>query len=91
MWLSSIVEKKGDPPTLEVKGRTFSVAEVATYMSQLTESDFIQKVDLANIEKGGQKSRSYVFQITCAVNPDARLSDVAKPALAADEGKAGGR
>jgi Tfp pilus assembly protein PilN len=88
MWLSSIEEKKSTPPTLEVRGKTFSVAEVATYMSQLTDSDFIRSVDLSQIEKGGGKSRSYTFRITCVVNPDARLSDEFGQTLTVGDNKA---
>ncbi|MBD3315790.1 MAG: hypothetical protein GF344_08395 [Chitinivibrionales bacterium] len=73
-WLSSIEEKKSDPPVLEVRGRTFSVAEVAGYMLALNRSEFIRNVDLENIERKGGDGNAYAFHILCLLNPDARLS-----------------
>ncbi|MDR0307602.1 MAG: PilN domain-containing protein [Chitinispirillales bacterium] len=73
-WLMSIREEAGPPPVLSVEARTYSFHEVASYMSRLGESEFINKVELHDIERVQLNNRNiYRFSISCTVNPDAKL------------------
>ncbi|MBD3345746.1 MAG: hypothetical protein GF401_11855 [Chitinivibrionales bacterium] len=75
-WLTSLREKvSGNTATLEIDGRTFSFPEVANYMSNLTENEYVSTVDLSNIEemKSSDMKSSYRFSIIADINPDAGL------------------
>jgi Tfp pilus assembly protein PilN len=46
-WLISIKEENSTPPVIHIEGRTFSFPEVANYMSQLKDSEYVNSVDLS--------------------------------------------
>jgi Tfp pilus assembly protein PilN len=73
-WLISIKEENSSPPVIHIEGRTYSFPEVANYMSQLKESEYVNSVDLSRIEQIDSQSRLFSFHISCEVNPDAKLS-----------------
>ncbi|NLE01463.1 MAG: PilN domain-containing protein [Fibrobacter sp.] len=75
-WLVSIREENSTPPIIYLEGRTFAFPEVANYMSQLKESEYITAVDLSNIEQVDPKERVFRFGISCTVNPDVKLQGV---------------
>ncbi len=75
-WLDKVEERKDTSRVLEVEGKTYSFSEVALYMSALTESEFINTVDLVNIEQVGGAEKMFKFVILCKVNPDARLRSI---------------
>ncbi len=75
-WVEKIEERKDRPNSLEVEGKTYSFSEVALYMSALTESEFINSVDLVNIEQIGGAEKIFRFVIICQINPDARLQSI---------------
>ena len=73
-WLMSVREEAGPPPVLRIEARTYSFHEVAHYMSRLEASEFINKVELSDIEQTQAHGRNvYRFSISCTINPDAKL------------------
>jgi Tfp pilus assembly protein PilN len=70
MWLNH-VEEKGE--SLLLKGRTFSFPEVASYMTRLGETEYVQSVDVADIKHRDGSGGVFDFTITCELNPDAGL------------------
>lgn len=75
-WVDKLEERKDKSNTLEVDGKTYSFSEVALYMSALTESEFVNSVDLVNIEQIGGTDKIFRFVILCQINPDARLQSI---------------
>jgi Tfp pilus assembly protein PilN len=75
-WLVSVREENSSPPVLHLEGRTYSFVEVANYMSKLKESEYVASVDLSNIEQIDPKENVFRFAISCAINPDAKLSQL---------------
>lgn len=75
-WVDKIEEQKDAENTLAVDGKTYSFSEVAFYMTALTESEFINSVDLLNIEQIGGAEKIFRFIILCKINPDARLKSI---------------
>ena len=73
-WLISIKEENSTPPVIHIEGRTYSFPEVANYMSQLKDSEYVNSVDLSRIEQIDSQSRLFSFHISCQINPDVRLS-----------------
>lgn len=73
-WLISIKEENSTPPVIHIEGRTYSFPEVANYMSQLKESEYVNSVDLSRIEQIDSQSRLFSFHVSCQINPDVRLS-----------------
>ncbi|MBN1758431.1 MAG: PilN domain-containing protein [Chitinispirillaceae bacterium] len=73
-WLVTLKEEASTPPVIHIEGRTYSFPEVANYMSNLKECDYIQSVDLSEIEQTSPKERIFKFSISCAINPNAYLS-----------------
>ena len=73
-WLVTLKEEASSPPVIHVEGRTYSFPEVANYMSNLKECDYIQSVDLSEIEQTSPKERIFKFSLSCAINPNAYLS-----------------
>jgi Tfp pilus assembly protein PilN len=77
-WLVSIKEEITASPIIHIEGRTYSFPEVANYMSNLKECSYILSVDLSQIEKideAATKQKLFRFAISCAINPDAYLTD----------------
>jgi Tfp pilus assembly protein PilN len=72
-WVLSIDERPQTPPVLVVEGRTLSFPEVANFMSQLSESNYIRNVDLSSIEETKEAIKLFRFNISCTINPDAQL------------------
>lgn len=86
-WLVQVIEKPPDP-VLEIRGSTFSFPEVATYMSRLAGSEYIDRVDLTSIiQQSGSPGNVYVFTITCRINPNARMGNMAGVTGASDAPK----
>lgn len=85
-WLVSIKEQNSMPPVLHLEGRTYSFPDVANYMSNLSESEYVQKVDLANIEQIDSKLGVYRFSLSCTVNPDMKLEKIVSLENAEDKG-----
>lgn len=77
-WIISIEEKNQNPPVLGIEGRTLSFPEVANFMSQLSESNFIRSVDLTSIEEAKEDVKVFRFNISCTINPDVRLQTAMK-------------
>lgn len=80
-WIDELKEKKDvatKVDTISLSGRTYSFSEVAQYMMRLKRSEFINEVDLENIEQLSSKSRIYKFIIKCYLNPDAKLGKLVK-------------
>jgi Tfp pilus assembly protein PilN len=75
-WVDKIEERKDAENTLAVDGKTYSFSEVALYMTALTESEFVNSVDLLNIEQIGGGEKIFRFIILCKINPDARLQSI---------------
>lgn len=73
-WLISIKEENSTPPVIHIEGRTYSFPEVANYMSQLKDSEYVNSVDLSRIEQIDPQSRLFSFHISCQINLDAKLS-----------------
>jgi Tfp pilus assembly protein PilN len=71
-WLEAVAEKKQEPPVVDIKGKSLSFPEVAAYMSALIETDYVEMVDLSNIEQTGDKS-AFMFNISCRLNPNAGM------------------
>jgi Tfp pilus assembly protein PilN len=84
-WVVSIDGKDQNPPLLVIEGRTLSFPEVANFMSQLSESNFIKSVDLTSIEETRDALKSFRFNISCTINPDVRLETTAKGDTASTE------
>ncbi len=82
-WIVSIDEKAQTPPVLDVEGRTLSFPEVANFMSQLSESNYIRSVDLSGIEEINGAVKMFRFKISCTINPDAQLEQPAKDTASA--------
>ncbi len=82
-WIVSVDEKDQNPPVLALEGRTLSFPEVANFMSRLSESEFIRGVDLASIEETKDALKTFRFNISCVINPNARI-ETEKPNAAAD-------
>lgn len=73
-WLIEIKEGFGSSPELSIEGRTFSFPEVANYMSNLKECNFVESVGLTNIEQVTDlNEKLFKFYITCVINPDINL------------------
>lgn len=72
-WLVSVHERAGAVPVLDIEGRTRSFPDVATYMEQLKQSEFISSVDLDQLEQIDETQDIYRFRISCGINPNARL------------------
>lgn len=72
-WLQSIKEINGEKPVLSIEGRTYSFPEVANFMSNLTESNYIKTVDLSRIEQVDSKNHIFRFALSCEINPEAYL------------------
>ena len=72
MWLASIAESNQNPPILDIKGRTYSFPEVAAYMSNLDETDYVAVVDLSDIAQNNN-AKWFDFSISCKLNPDAGM------------------
>jgi Tfp pilus assembly protein PilN len=83
-WLISVEEKDQNPPVLSIEGRTMSFPEVANFMSRLSESEFIRSVDLSGIEETKEETKMFRFNITCTINPNARLETETKSEAAQD-------
>ncbi len=77
-WLVSIDEKSQTPPVLAVEGRTLSLPEVANFMSELSESNYIRAVDLSGIEETKEAVKMFRFNISCTINPDAQMEQSGK-------------
>ena len=58
---------------LRIEGRTFSFPEVAHYMTRLKETEYVNKVELSNIEQTDRTVRKYSFSIICDINPEAMI------------------
>ncbi len=82
-WIVSIDEKSLTPPVLDVEGRTLSFPEVANFMSQLSESNYIRGVDLSGIEETNEAVKMFRFRISCTINPDAQLEQAGKDTASA--------
>jgi Tfp pilus assembly protein PilN len=82
-WIVSIDEKPLTPPVLDVEGRTLSFPEVANFMSQLSESNYIRSVDLSGIEETNEAVKMFRFRISCTINPDAQLEQAGKDTASA--------
>ncbi|NLP03993.1 MAG: hypothetical protein GX089_15980 [Fibrobacter sp.] len=78
-WLVSVKEENSTPPVLHMEGRTYSFPEVANYMTSLKESEYVNSVDLSNIEQIDPKQKLYRFSISCVINPDVKLRDSSEP------------
>lgn len=74
-WINSISEraKSSTVSVLDIKGNTFSFPEVASYMTQLEGTEYIESVDLSSIDESGGEDKYFQFAITATVNPDAGL------------------
>lgn len=80
-WIEEMKENKDVATkidTIAVSGRTYSFSEVAQYMMRLKRSEFINEVDLQNIEQLSNTSRIYKFVVKCYLNPDAKLGKLEK-------------
>ncbi len=84
MWLNSVSERSQgtNASVLDIKGNTFSFPEVATYMTQLEETEYIRSVDLSSIDESrADENRVYQFSITASINPDAGLEKQPVPVI----------
>jgi Tfp pilus assembly protein PilN len=82
-WINSCDEREG---TLLIEGNTFSFPEVANFMSRLSESPYIQGVDLSGIEERGQ-AKTFWFSISCRLNTQPMVRDAAPAGPAVAENK----
>ena len=85
-WIVSLNENGSEPSTLTLEGRTFSFPEVATYMANLKNSEYIQGVGLTNIEQKSDKEKVFSFVISCEINPNAGISDIAGSLVGSETG-----
>lgn len=74
-WIVNVTEENSTPPMIHIEGRTLSFPEVANYMTQLRESEYIKDISLALIEQIDAKKRIFKFNISCEINPDVKLQD----------------
>ena len=72
-WLVHVGEKGGEKSLLSIEGRTLSFPDVATYMARLKRSDFVDHVDLRDIEQTDEARKVFRFRISCLINPNAGL------------------
>jgi Tfp pilus assembly protein PilN len=81
-WLEKIEEKKGQSKLIEIEGKTFSLSEVASYMSLLLQSDFVNEIDLKRIEQANSGTDSnqllYSFVFVCSLNSSIKEDDLTK-------------
>lgn len=70
-WLNSIAEVED---RLQIQGVTYSFPEVASFMSGLSESEFISGVDLEKIEQFESKAQMFNFTLNCGINSDVLLN-----------------
>lgn len=75
-WLTSVKEQNSMPPVLHIEGQTYSFPDVANYMSNLLKSEYVQGIELSNIEQINPQLGIYKFSLVCTVNPDIKLNDV---------------
>jgi Tfp pilus assembly protein PilN len=74
-WLISCEEKDSN---ILIEGRTFSFAEVANFMTRLSESKYIKAVDLSGIEQK-DASKTFSFIISCKVNTEVEMDKASSP------------
>jgi Tfp pilus assembly protein PilN len=73
-WLTSIKEEAVVPPLLRIEGQTFSFPEVANFMSNMKDCQYISSVDLSQIEQVSPQEHIFRFSVSCAINDNAYLS-----------------
>jgi len=78
-WLVAIKEEAAQSPVVHIEGRTYLFPEVANYMSNLKECEYVREVDLSQIEQIDDKDKIYRFSISCAINPEAYLVKTGMP------------
>jgi len=84
-WMVSIKEELRTPPVIHIEGRTHSFPEVANFMSNLKDCNYVISVDLSEIEQIDADNKIFKFSISCAINDNAYLTN--QPLAMAGEGK----
>lgn len=74
-WMVSIKEELRTPPVIHIQGRTYSFPEVANFMSNLNDCNYVISVDLSEIEQDKNEEKTFSFSISCAINDNAYLSE----------------
>lgn len=74
-WMVSIKEELRTPPVIHIEGRTHSFPEVANFMSNLNDCNYVISVDLSEIEQIDSENKIFKFSISCAINDNAYLTD----------------
>lgn len=67
-WIEKIEERKGSSKKIEIEGKTFSLSEVASFMSMLLQSEFVNEIDLKKIEQTNSEELVYSFVFVCSLN-----------------------
>ncbi|MDR0331018.1 MAG: PilN domain-containing protein [Chitinispirillales bacterium] len=78
-WLVSVKEEGAK---LVLEARTYAFADVAIYMNNLKEAEYIRDVGLVSVEQiqGPQEMKVYKFNVHCALNSDMGLGPELEPA-----------
>lgn len=74
-WLVSVKEEAGEKSIIYIEGRTFSFPEVANFMSNLKECQYVSDIELSQIEQTDPKERIFKFSISLKINDNAYLNN----------------